>query len=99
MLLKLCEYKQAEMVEAKACADHIYMCLSIPPKYSVAQIVGYINGKSAIQVFERYSRLRYNFGEHKFRGAGDYVSTVGLDEARICKYIQGQEENDRLEDS
>ena len=99
ILRKLCEYKRVEIVEAKACADHIHMCLSIPPKYSVAQIVGYLKGKSAIHVFERYSRLRYNFRGHKFWGKGYYVSTVGLDEARIRRYIQDQEDDDRIEDS
>ena len=99
ILRKLCEYKRVEIVEAKACADHIHMCLSIPPKYSVSQIVGYLKGKSAIHVFERYSRLRYNFRGHKFWGKGYYVSTVGLDEARIRRYIQDQEDDDRIEDS
>jgi putative transposase len=98
MLRRFCQYKGVDIVEAKACTDHIHMLLSIPPKYSVAQIVGYLKGKSAIAVFEKFSRLRQNFRGHKFWARGYFVCTVGLDEGRVRKYIQDQEENDRLED-
>ncbi len=98
ILRKLCEYKHIEILEAKACSDHIHMCLSIPPKYSISDIVGYLKGKSAIQVFEKFSKLRQNFRGHKFWARGYYVNTVGLNEADIRKYIQNQEENDRIED-
>jgi len=74
------------------------MCLSIPPKYSVSQIVGYLKGKSAITVFERFSHLRHNFRGHKFWARGYYVSTVGLDEEKVRRYIANQRENDKLED-
>jgi putative transposase len=74
------------------------MCVSIPPKYSVATIVGYIKGKSAMIIFEKYSRLRKNFKSHSFWARGYYVSTVGLDEAKIRKYIQNQEEREQIED-
>ena len=99
ILRKLCEYKGIEILEAKACVDHIHMCLRIPPKYSVASIVGYLKGKSAILVFERYSRIRQNFRGHKFWARGCYVNTVGLDEGRVRKYIRDQEDNDRIEES
>jgi putative transposase len=99
ILLRLCEYKGIEILEAKACVDHIHMCLRIPPKYSVASIVGYLKGKSAILVFERYSRIRQNFRGHKFWARGYYVNTVGLDEGRVRKYIRDQEDNDRIEES
>lgn len=98
ILRKLCEYKKVEIVEAKACSDHIHMLLSIPPKYSVSEIVGYLKGKSAIMVFERFTNLRQNFRGHKFWARGYYVSTVGMDEGKIRRYIQDQEENDRIED-
>ena len=74
------------------------MCLSIPPKYSVASIVGYLKGKSAMITFEKYSRLKKNFKGHSFWARGYYVSTVGLDEAKIRKYIKDQEINDSVED-
>lgn len=97
LLRRYCEYKGIEIVEAGACVDHIHMLLSIPPKYSVAQVVGYLKGKSAIKVFEKFSRVRQNFRGHKFWARGYFVSTVGLDEAKIRKYIKNQEETDRLE--
>jgi putative transposase len=99
ILRKLCEYKHVEIIEAKACSDHIHMCLSIPPKYAVSDIVGYLKGKSAILVFERFSKLRQNFRGHRFWARGYYVNTVGLNEAEIRKYIREQEENDRIEES
>jgi putative transposase len=98
ILRKLCSYKGIEIVEAKACCDHIHMLLSIPPKYSVSEVVGYLKGKSAIMVFERFTKLRQNFRGHKFWARGYYVSTVGLDEGKIRGYIQDQEDNDKIED-
>ena len=95
---KLCEYKQVEVIEGTACADHIHVCLSIPPKYSVATIVGYLKGKSTMILFERYSSLRRNFRGHNFWARGYYVSTVGLDEQRVRQYIKNQQEQDAVED-
>jgi len=77
ILRRLCDYKGIEIVEATACRDHLHMYLSIPPKYSVSSIVGYLKGKSAIEVFERHSNLRQNFRGHHFWARGYYVSTVG----------------------
>ena len=85
-------------MEGTLCADHIHMCLSIPPKYSVATVLGYLKGKSAMIMFEKYSRLKKNFKGHSFWARGYYVSTVGLDEAKIRKYIQNQEMNESVED-
>ena len=67
-------------------------------KYSVSSIVGYLKGKSAIIVFEKYSRLKKNFRGHSFWARGYYVSTVGLDEAKVRKYIQAQDINEAVED-
>ena len=97
-LRRLCDYKGIEIIEAKACKDHLHMCVSIAPKYSVSSIVGYLKGKSAIELFEKYSKLRRNFRGHHFWARGYYVSTVGLDEAKVRKYIRNQEETDRLSD-
>ena len=58
ILRKLCEYKHLEILEAHACIDHIHMCIKIPPKYSVAQIMGYLKGKSALMIFEQFSNLK-----------------------------------------
>ena len=98
ILRRLCEYKGVEVVEGTLCADHIHMCLAIPPKYSVSTIVGYIKGKSAMILFEKYSRLKKNFRGHRFWARGYYVSTVGLDEGKIRAYIRNQETSEAIED-
>ena len=98
ILRRLSEYKGVEVIEGKACIDHIHICLAIPPKNSVSTIVGYLKGKSAMIVFEKYSRLKQNFRGHQFWAKGYYVNTVGLDEAKVRKYIQEQEESETIED-
>jgi len=98
ILKRLCQYKSVEVVEGTMCIDHIHMCLAIPPKYSVSTIVGYLKGKSTMIVFEKYSRLKRNFRGHSFWARGYYVSTVGLDEAKIRKYIKNQDINESIED-
>ena len=98
ILRRLCEYKGVEAVEGTLCTDHIHLCLSIPPKYAVSTIVGYLKGKSTMMIFEQYSRLRRNFKGHSFWARGYYVSTVGLDEAKIRRYIKNQQDNDTIED-
>ena len=98
ILRRLCEYKGIEIIEATACRDHLHMCISIPPKYSVSSVVGYLKGKSAIEIFEKFSKVRRNFRGHHFWARGYYVNTVGLDEAKVRNYIKNQEETDRLSD-
>ncbi len=95
---KLCEYKGIEILDAHACLDHIHMCVSIPPKYAVSDIVGYLKGKSAMMVFERHSKLRQNFKGQSFWARGYFVSTVGRDEAKVREYIRNQEINEEIED-
>jgi putative transposase len=99
ILRKLCEYKGVEVLEGTACADHIHVFLLIPPKYAVSTIVGYLKGKSTMILFERYSRLRRNFRGHGFWARGYYVSTVGLDEAKVRNYIKNQQEHEKIKDS
>lgn len=98
IIRRLCKYKGIELMEGNTGADHIHILVSIPPKYSVATITGYLKGKSAMIVFETYSNLRKNFKGHNFWARGYYVSTVGLDEAKVRKYIQEQENNETIED-
>ena len=62
ILRQLCEYKGMETIEAEACKDHIHMLVSIPPKYSVSQIMGYLKGKSSIMIFDRHANLKYKYG-------------------------------------
>ncbi|MCP4976513.1 MAG: IS200/IS605 family transposase, partial [Maribacter sp.] len=85
ILRRLSEYKGVDVIEGKMCIDHIHVCLSIPPKFSVSTIVGYLKGKSAMILFEKYSRLKKNFRGHHFWARGYYVNTVGLDERKIRK--------------
>ena len=100
ILRKLCEYKGIEIVEANACVDHIHMCVKIPPKYSVAQIMGYLKGKSSLMIFESFPHLRIKFGNRHFWCTGYFVSTVGVNEATIIKYkyVRDQEERDKITD-
>ena len=98
ILRRLCEYKAVEVIEGTLCVDHVHMCLSIPPKYAVSTIVGYLKGKSAMMMFEQFSRLKRNFKGHKFWARGYYVSTVGLDEAKVRSYIKNQQQQDIIED-
>jgi len=99
ILKRLCEYKSVEVIEGSMCIDHIHVCLAIPPKYSVSTIVGYLKGKSAMIMFEKYSRLKRNFRGHNFWARGYYVSTVGLDEGKVRKYIKNQDINESVEDN
>ena len=66
ILRKLCEQKGIEIIEAEACPDHIHMLISIPPKYSVAQVMGYLKGKSSLMIFDRHANLKYKYGNRHF---------------------------------
>ena len=94
MLRKLCEYKQVEIMEAEACKDHIHMLVSIPPKYSVSQIMGYLKGKSSLMIFEKYANLKYKYGNRHFWCRGYYVDTVGRNKKAIAEYIRNQLQED-----
>ena len=98
MLRKLCEYKGIEIIEAEACKDHIHMLVSIPPKYSVAQIMGYLKGKSSLMIFEKYANLKYKYGNRHFWCRGYYVSTVGANKKAIQEYIKNQLQEDYSDD-
>ena len=94
ILRKLCEYKGIEIIEGHLMPDHVHVLLAIPPKYSVASVMGYLKGKSSLMIFDRHANLKYKFGNRKFWAEGYYVSTVGLNEATIAKYIREQESHD-----
>ena len=98
MIRKLCEYKGIEIIEAEACKDHIHMLVSIPPKFSVAQIMGYLKGKSSLMIFEKYANLKYKYGNRHFWCRGYYVSTVGANKKAIQEYIKNQLQEDYSED-
>ena len=94
MLRKLCEYKGIEIIEAEACPDHIHMLISVPPKYSVAQIVGYLKWKSSLMIFEKYANTKYKYGNRHFWCRGYYVDTVGKNKKAIAEYIRKQLQED-----
>jgi len=87
--------KESRVVEGHLMTDHVHMLLSIPPKYSVAQVVGFIKGKSAIHIARNFSGHKRNFTGQNFWARGYYVSTVGKDEKSVCEYIRKQEAEDR----
>ena len=95
MLRKLCAYKEVEIIEAEACPDHIHMLISIPPKYSVAQIMGYLKGKSSLMIFEKYANMKYKYGNRHFWCRGYYVDTVGKNKTAIEEYIRNQIHEDQ----
>ena len=95
MLRKLCEYKQIEILEAEACKDHIHMLISVPPKYSISQIMGYLKGKSSLMIFEKYANLKYKYGNRHFWCRGFYVDTVGRNKKAITEYIRNQLQEDK----
>ena len=95
---ELAKQKESKIMEGHLCSDHVHMCLSIPPKFAVSSVIGYIKGKSAISIARNFSSRKRNFTGESFWARGFYVSTVGLDEDGVKKYIREQEaEDSRLE--
>ena len=95
ILKDLCKQFGVELIEGHAMPDHVHLCLSIPPKYSIANTVGRLKGKSAVRIHRDYIKKRGNSKGFHFWSTGSCVSTVGLDEEKIRKYIRNQEEKDR----
>lgn len=94
ILRKLCQQKGVEIIEAQACPDHIHMLVSIPTKYSVSQIMGYLKGKSSLMIFDRHANLKYKYGNRHFWARGYYVDTVGRNKKVIEEYIKNQLQED-----
>ena len=94
IIKQLCSYKGVEILGGNVMSDHVHILVSIPPKMSVSSFMGYLKGKSALMMFDRNANLKYKFGNRHFWSEGYYVSTVGLNEAVIKKYIQDQEKYD-----
>jgi transposase len=94
----LCRYKGVEIIEGHMMPDHVHLVLSIPPKISVSNFMGYLKGKSALMMFEKHANLKYKFGNRHFWAEGYYVSTIGLNEETIRKYVREQEKHDQAID-
>ena len=87
-----------EIIEAEACPDHIHMPISILPKHSVSQIMGYLKGKSSLMIFDRHTNLKYKYGDRHFWARGCYADTVGRNKKQIQEYIRSQLEEDKIAD-
>ena len=98
ILRQLCNNKGVEFIAGHLMIALVHMHVSIPPKISVSSFMGYLKGKSALMIFDKHANLKYKFGNRHFWAEGYYVSTVGLNEATIKKYIQEQEKRDIMLD-
>jgi putative transposase len=95
LLHELARQKECKILEGHLCNDHVHILISIPPKYSVSLVIGFIKGKSAIQIARTYLGQKKNFSGMHFWARGYFVSTVGADEEMIRAYIQKQETEDK----
>ncbi|WP_053954850.1 IS200/IS605 family transposase [Inediibacterium massiliense] len=98
ILRQLCDWKSVQIIEANACPDHIHMLVSIPPKMSISSFMGFLKGKSSLMIFEKYSNLKYKYGNRHFWCRGYYVSTVGRNKKAIEQYIKEQLHEDMISD-
>jgi len=95
----LCQYKGVEIIEGAVCLDHVHLCVSIPPKLSISDFMGYLKGKSTLMIYDRHSNLQSKWNK-AFWARGYYVATIGnVTEEAIRKYITEQSEESRKEDS
>ena len=95
ILKQLCEWKGIEILAGNVQADHIHLVLTIPPKHAVSDLVGFLKGKSAIKVFDMHPELKRRYWGRHFWAKGYCVSTVGLDEEEIKKYVKSQLDKDK----
>ena len=98
ILRELCQQHQVELVEGHAMPDHVHLCLSVPPKYSLANTVGFLKGKSAIRVHREYLGRKKQYTGFHFWARGYCVSTVGLDEQVVRAYIRDQEMEEKRQE-
>lgn len=98
MLRQLFKQKGIEIIEAELCKDHVHMLISVPPKYSISQIMGYLKGKSSLMIFDRHANLKYKYGNRHFWARGYFVDTVGRNKKQIQEYIRNQFTEDKIAD-
>ena len=96
ILRQLCNYKGVEIIEGHLMIDHIHMLVSIPPKYSVSQFMGYLKGKSSLMIYEKFGNLKFKYRNREFWCRGYYVDTVGKNAKKIAEYIKNQLEEDKI---
>ena len=98
ILRDICDWQEVKIIEAEVCPDHIHMFVSIPPKLSVSKFMGILKGKSSLIIFQRWSNLKYKFGQRSFWCRGYYVDTVGKNAKRIAEYVRNQLKEDMMHD-
>ena len=98
ILRKLCEWKGVEIIEGEVCLDHIHMLVSIPPKMSVSVFMGYLKGKSATIIFQKYGNMKFAYRNREFWCKGYYVDTVGKNTQAIKEYVKNQLKADKEAD-
>ena len=99
IIATLCQYKHVEIVSGAVCVDHVHLCVSIPPKLSVSDFMGYLKGKSALMIYDKHPELQSKWSK-SFWARGYYVATVGnITEAAVKKYIAEQSDESMREDS
>ena len=91
---ELCKRKGVEIIAAERMPDHVHMFVSIPPKYSVSEIMGYLKGKSSLMIFDRHANLKYKYSNRHFRCRGYYVDTLGKNAKKIEEYVKNQMQED-----
>ena len=99
LLYRLCEQKSGiEIIEINVQADHVHIIMSIPPKYAISDVMGFLKGKTALKMFDKFPHLRKKYWGQHFWSRGYCVSSIGLDEERIRKYVKWQNKNDKNSD-
>ena len=98
ILRLLAKQKEMEILGGHACVDHIHLVASIPPKYSISGVIGFLKGKSAIYLHREFARYYKNYHGKNFRSRGYFVTTVGLDEETVKEYVRNQEKLDKRDD-
>ena len=98
ILRQLCQWKGVEIIEGEVCPDHIHMLVSIPPKMSVSGFMGYLKGKSALLIFQKYGNMKFAYRNREFWCKGYYVDTVGKNTKAIKEYIADQLKRDQESD-
>ena len=98
ILRDLCDWNEVKIIEAEVCPDHIHMFVEIPPKLAVSKFMGILKGKSSLIIFQRWSNLKYKFGQRSFWRRGYFVDTVGKNEKKIAEYVRNQLKEDMMND-
>ncbi len=98
ILRDISDWQEVKIIEAEVCPDHVHMFVSIPPKLSVSKFMGILKGKSSLIIFQRWSNLKYKFGQRSFWCRGYYVDTVGKNEKKIAEYVRNQLQEDMMYD-